>query len=200
MSLHLFITSLFLHWMGGSPAQPGGIDPERTRTRSAEALAYCKAHGMNTDFCILVDMSVHSGRKRFLVWDLQADTLVRDLMVAHGSCRNPWGLDQTKEAPQFSNVEGSHCSSLGRYRIGARGLSEWGIRVKYTLHGLDATNSNARDRYIVLHSWNMVPDEEIFPHGTPEGWGCPAIADEALRWLDPRLKDAVKPVLLWIYV
>jgi hypothetical protein len=39
---------------------------------------------MNTQFCILIDMGMHSGLNRFLVWDFQKDTLKYSFPVSHG--------------------------------------------------------------------------------------------------------------------
>jgi hypothetical protein len=167
--------------------------------KAKEAHAYCTAKKMNTQWCILVDMGLHSGHSRFFVWDFSKDTLTHAFPVAHGCCNMPWGMTWTKDSPTFSNIEGSHCSSLGRYSIGARGWSNWGINVKYLLHGLDSTNSNALSRTIVLHSWEMVPDSTVFPSGTSEGWGCPAISDNNMRTLDKLLKTSDKAVLMWMF-
>jgi hypothetical protein len=104
----------------------------------------------------------------------------------------------TKEAPSFSNVEGSHKSSIGKYAIGERGPSQWGVGIKYLLHGLESTNSNALRRAIVLHSWDQVSDHEIHPNGTPEGWGCPAVSNESMRIIDELLKGCDKRTLLWM--
>jgi hypothetical protein len=30
-------------------------------------------------------------------------------------------------------------------------------------------------------------------------WGCPVTDDDTMTYLDAKLKDAKKPVLLWIY-
>ena len=38
--------------------------------RAKIAALYCEENNLNTEFCILIDMSVHSGKKRFYVWDL----------------------------------------------------------------------------------------------------------------------------------
>ena len=67
------------------------------------------------------------------------------------------------------------------------------------MHGLEETNSNALKRVIVLHSWELVTNEETYPEGTPEGWGCPAVSNEAMETIDGYLKGVEKPVLLWIY-
>jgi hypothetical protein len=184
------------------PAQalaPPALDTAATHIKAQQALAFCKQKGMNTDFCILIDMSRHSGLKRFLVWDFHKDSIDYGCLVSHGCCDKPWGDDYSKDSVVLSNRNGSHCSAEGKYRIGERGESDWGIHVKYLLYGLESSNSNALKRTIVLHSWDWVEDAETYPRGTPEGWGCPAISNTSLQWLDPRLKAAKQPVLMWVY-
>ncbi|WP_188768648.1 murein L,D-transpeptidase catalytic domain-containing protein [Emticicia aquatilis] len=153
----------------------------------------------NTDFCILIDMSIHSGKKRLFLWDFKTNKIIKSGMCSHGCGNMPWGKDFSKTNPSFSNKDGSHCSALGKYKIGERGVSQWGIKVKYLLHGLEETNNNALVRTIVLHSWNDVTEGEVYPEGTPEGWGCPAISNEVMKDLDSKLSKTSKPVLLWIY-
>lgn len=180
------------------PAQTT-VDIEAIRAKSGQALTFCKAENFNTEFCILIDMNLHSGVKRFLVWDFEKDKIAYSFLVGHGCCDNPWGSDLSKDNPKFSNTDGSHCSSLGKYKIGGRAYSNWGINIKYVLHGLESTNSDALKRIIVLHAWEAVSDEEIYPAGTPEGWGCPTISNNSLRIIDPLLRYSSKPVLLWIF-
>lgn len=175
------------------------VDINRTRIKAKEALAYCKKKKFNTDFCILIDMSLHSGVKRFFVWNYSKDTITHSFLVGHGCGDNGWSDDESKECPQFSNADGSHCSALGKYKIGERAHSDWGINIKYVLHGLDKTNSNAFKRFIVFHSWEQVSDEDVYPNGTPEGWGCPTISNNNMKIIDPILKAVDKPVLMWIY-
>lgn len=176
------------------------LDWAKTKEKAAEALAHCKAQKLNTDFCILIDMSLHSGVKRFVLWDFTKDSITHLCQVAHGCGDSLWSYDFSKENPKFSNEEGSHCTSLGKYKIGKRAHSDWGIGVKYLLHGLESSNSNALKRLIVFHSWDQIPDSDKFPEGTPEGWGCPVISENSMRLLDEKLKKAEKGVLLWIYV
>lgn len=175
------------------------IDIDSARSKAKEALQFCRNNGYNTDFYIAIDMSLHSGVKRFFVWNFKNDTILNEFLVSHGCCSGSWGADNSKNNPVFSNVPDSHCSSLGKYKIGERGYSNWGVNVKYILHGLEATNSNAQRRIIVFHSWERVSDEEIYPRGTPEGWGCPAVSNNSFRIIDPLLKNSTKPVLMWIY-
>ncbi len=175
------------------------IDIDKTREKVREALKYCQDKNFNTDFCILIDMSLHSGVNRFMVWDFKEATILHSFLVSHGCCDKPWGRGHSKENPIFSNVSGSHCSSLGKYKIGERGYSNWGVHIKYLLHGLDSTNNNALSRYIVFHSWDAIADKEVYPQGTPEGWGCPAISNNSFKIIDPMLKSSAKSVLMWIY-
>ena len=133
------------------------------------------------------------------VWDFNQNKAVDSGLVSHGCGNAPWGVATTKEKAVFSNVDGSHCSSLGKYKIGERGPSNWGINIKYLLHGLESSNSNALKRYIVLHSWNKVTDAPVYPNGTVESWGCPAVSDAVMKRLDERLKKENIPVLLWIF-
>lgn len=169
------------------------------RSKSKEALTFCKTKKFNTEFCILIDMSLHSGVKRFFVWDLKGDSVMHSFLVGHGCCANPWSQDASKDSPNFSNVDGSHCSSLGKFKLGERAYSDWGINVKYIMHGLDKTNDNARARLIVFHSWEVVSDTEVYPAGTPEGLGCPTISNNSMKIVDPKLKASKQPVLMWIF-
>ena len=86
----------------------------------------------------------------------------------------------------------------GKYKIGKRDYSSWGINVKYWLDGLEESNKNAVERVVVLHSWSKVSDKEIFPGYSPLSWGCPAVSDAFMKKLDEKLKVTDKPVLLWI--
>jgi hypothetical protein len=169
------------------------------QNKAMEAEQYCLRNDFNTDFCMLIDMGLHSGLKRFYIWNFNRSEITHSYLVSHGCCSNIWSRDFTKNNPTFSNVSGSHCSSLGKYKIGQRGYSNWGIHIKYLLHGLEPSNSNAQKRDIVFHSWDLVPNEEVHPRGTPEGWGCPALSNESFKIVDQLLQQSSKPVLMWIY-
>ncbi|WP_379964169.1 murein L,D-transpeptidase catalytic domain-containing protein [Epilithonimonas sp. UC225_85] len=175
------------------------IDTLKTNKKAEEALGFCKAHNFNTDFCILIDMSLHSGLKRFFIYDLKKNEISKEYLVGHGCGTSSWSEDSTKDNPTFSNEDNSHLSSLGKYKIGARGYSNWGVHVKYLMHGLEETNNNALKRIIVFHSWEKMSDDEVFPKGSPEGWGCPTVSNNAFKEIDPLLKNSKKPVLMWIY-
>lgn len=174
------------------------IDLVKLRQKAKEAKVYCKTKGLENSFFILIDLKRHSGLKRFFVWDFAKDTITNSFLVSHGCADNPWGKDYSREKAVVSNLVDSHASSVGKYIVKDRGYSNWGIKVNYSLSGQDETNSNAMARLIVLHSWEEVPDDEIYPLGTPEGWGCPAISNASMRIVDEKLKSTHKKVLLWV--
>lgn len=174
------------------------ITPKNYSAFIEEARDYCKNQNLNTSWFILADYSLHSGKKRFFVFDLVQNTFTDTFLVAHGCGNNPWQSENTKENPQFSNENNSHCSSEGKYVIGERGASIFGVKIKYLLYGKDNTNNNAIKRDIVFHSWEMVSDEEVYPRGTPEGWGCPAISNKAFVKLDKMLQSTTAGTLLWV--
>lgn len=193
--MHYLLSFLFLFF---------GFKPESTNIKTnyssyyEEAKLYCQKNKLNTSYFILVDLGIHSGKNRFYVYDFEKKKIANSYTVSHGCGDNAWGEDDSKENPKISNEFDSHCSSIGKYIIKNRGVSQWGIKVNYILIGKDITNSNAQKRAIVLHSWNAISNEEIYPDGTPEGWGCPALSNEAMTELDAKLKITKKPTLLWI--
>jgi len=169
---------------------------DRLRLKGDTAKAYCKRNAFNTDYCFLIDFSLHSGKKRFFVWDLKGDSIKHASLCAHG-----YGRNSTVNEPVFSNVEGSYCSSLGKYKVGIQSYSKWGIHIHYKLHGLEKTNNNAYKRIVVLHSFDPVPENEIYPMHLPLGMsqGCPVISNETMRQVDALQKSNTKPTLLWVY-
>lgn len=150
-------------------------------------------------YCMLIDMSLPSGVKRFVVWDMKNKRPFITGLVSHGCGSAPWSGVWSKDHPDFSNADGSHCTALGKYAITGRGYSNWGIHVKYYLAGLEKTNSNALGRQVVFHSWEKVPEAEVYPGGTPEGWGCPAISNNTMKIVDALLRKQKGKMLMWIY-
>lgn len=162
-----------------------------------EAQQYCEKNNLNQKLFFLIDLGIHSGLKRFFIYDLKNKKLLQSFLVSHGCGNSPWGATYTKENAEISNQVDSHCSSIGKYIVLNRGVSQWGIKVNYLLDGKEETNSNAIKRVIVLHSWEEVPNDEVYPNGTPEGWGCPAVSNESMIKIDSILQKN-KKVLFWI--
>ena len=175
-------------------------NPDKTvghlRQKAALAKTYCQSKGFSDEYCILVNFHIHSGKKRFFVWDFAQDTVLYAGLCAHGS-----GRGSTQARPEYSNDEGSYCSSLGRYKIGISSYSQYGINVHYKLHGQDSTNTNAFKRIVVLHSHTPMPEREIYPVHLPLGYslGCPVVSDEMMQKVNTLLKESDKNVMLWIY-
>jgi len=159
--------------------------------RISDALAYCKLKSLDTTIAFFMDVTIRSGLKRFFVWDLQSDKLLNSGLVAHGHCQK--GRSNTVE---FSNEVGSNCSSEGRYRIGGKYDGRYGTA--YKLHGLDASNSNAFKRFVVLHAHSCIPNKPRLI-GICRSEGCPTLSPDFLREIEPLLDKSKKPVLLWIY-
>jgi L,D-transpeptidase catalytic domain len=152
--------------------------------------AYAKANNYNTHYSFLVDMKLPSGRNRFFIYDMQHDSVLAGGLVAHGSGRN------YSEQIEFSNQHGSYCTSLGRYKVGVSYNGSFGLAFK--LHGLDATNSNAYARAVVLHGHSCVPDSETAPYEICQSWGCPTVSPSFLLKLKKYIDKADKPLLLWV--
>jgi len=165
---------------------------------NAEALNYCRQHKFNEDYYYLLDLSIHPGKNRFFVYDFKNNTIIDQNLVTHGSCDQFETNIKKWHKVKFSSKTDSHCSMKGKYKIGKRDYSTWGINVKYWLYGLENTNETAVKRVVVLHSWSAVSNEEIYPKVSPLSWGCPAVSDDFMQKLDAQLKVSKKPVLLWI--
>jgi len=181
----------------GTSARVGAAavaDDEQTRLAAAACAQkdYLHRHRYNGEFCFLVDMRQPSGKYRFFVYDLRKDSILLAGLVAHGS-----GGSSFSVTPSFSNINGSGCTSLGRYRIGYPYNGMCGR--SYKLYGLDTTNNQAFQRNVVLHSWKDVPDAETYPYPICNSRGCPMVSPAFLRQLQPMIDRSKKPVLLCIF-
>ncbi len=164
----------------------------KLQLKATAARAFCKARKLSGGVCFLIDMSLPSGRKRFFVYDLQKDTILTAGLVAHGSCHT-----QYLEAARFSNTVESGCSAAGKYKVGSAYGGRFGK--SYKLYGLQASNAHAFERFIVLHPYGCVPDEETYPHPICNSLGCPMVSYHFLETLQPFIDHSKKPVLLWIF-
>ena len=181
-----------------SKGETEGVYQPNYASKLPEAKEYIQKNKMDSTVCFFIDMKVHSGKKRFAIIDLKGDSILREIIVCHGSAGSK-GLESSgPDTPVFSNIPSSYASSLGRYKIGKRSYSNWGIKIHYKLHGLDSTNNNAFKRIIVLHSFVGVNQSEIYPEQAPYSLGCPMVSNEDMAYLDELLKTK-KNVMMWIY-
>lgn len=168
----------------------------RLAKKAEAAQAYCKSHQFNTQFCFLMDLSIHSGKARFYIYNFKSKSITDSSLVCHGV-----GKNSSATKPNYSNEVGSNCTSLGKYKIGKRAYSNWGIHVHYKLHGLEKTNSNAFKRQVVLHSYEYVSEVEIYPNHLTMGWslGCPVLSNNSMKRIDALLQKTKRPTLLWVF-
>lgn len=177
----------------------GNINAPSTNSQAKEhaeaALKYCKANGLRTDYCILVDFSVHPGKNRFFIWDFNKQEIVYSNICEHGR-----GGKSTLLTPEYSNKKGSNCTSLGKYYIQSKRMTNtFKINVQcYELKGVDKSNSNAYNRIILIHpSITQLPTFPFPLLWRTEGcFGIPLLAFEKVKQYKEMSK---KPMLLWAY-
>ncbi|RYY90138.1 MAG: peptidase [Chitinophagaceae bacterium] len=172
------------------------VDPQALRARlqlhARSGLSYARKNRLSTNVAFLIDMSRHSGSKRFFIYDLGADSLLASGLVAHGSCNQDFLEDAV-----FSRIPDCGCSAIGRYKVGYSYAGQFGTAFK--LHGLDSSNRTAFERFIVLHAYDCVPDREIAPEYLCNSRGCPMVSPEFLKTASAYIRREKKPILLWIY-
>lgn len=148
-----------------------------------EALAYydnVRDQLKNRDYLTVIDYSQHSFKKRFyLIYMPTGD--VETFKVAHGSGSDP---DHTGYATKFSNIEGSKMTSLGFYLTDETYYGNHGLSLY--IDGISTTNSNARERSIVVHGAEYVNDEQN-PLG--RSWGCPALDQNLSEYVIKKIKN-----------
>ena len=162
----------------------------------SEIYDYCKDNGYSTEYCFLTDFSKPSGIKRFYIYSFKENKIIDKSLCAHGLGRN-YNIFKTT----FSNEKGSYYSSLGKYKVGnLRVMKNPNILFKegYNLFGLDSTNSNAKERGILIHKGN--PEFETFPLPClPVSKGCFAVSNSMMKHIEDIKKQSDKPILLYAY-
>ena len=189
LGIILFLFSFCLSSLGVEITEV--TDLSKIHKKAAEAKQFVAQKGMNQDWCILIDFSYNLFTKRMFIYDLKNGKIIETALVSHGV-----GGGSDADNVVFSNVEGSGCSSEGKYRLGIRSYSKFGVHYHYKMHGLESTNSNAYKRYIVLHSYEYA----YCDNPTTASLGCPVICDDMMIYLDKKIKaSSNKSLLLWIF-
>jgi hypothetical protein len=159
---------------------PGNIVPDVPLRR---ALTYYDVYYnqlRNRDYITVVDMTKKNTQKRMFLIDMKTGK-VSTYLVAHGMGSDP---SHTGMATKFSNTPGSNMTSMGLYVTGSQYSGSHGKSLR--LNGLEATNSNAFDRAIVIHgAWYV--DPQYNPLGRSNG--CPAVEQRYVSSIVDRLKD-----------
>jgi hypothetical protein len=145
------------------------------------AVAYGDVQGESR--LAVIDYSLPSTNERLWVFDLSGERLLYREHVAHG--RNS-GHNMTTS---FSNVDGSHQSSLGLFRTAETYVGGNGYSMR--MDGLEpGVNDNARDRLIVMHGAPYVNPGQATRQGRlGRSYGCPAVRSAVARDVIDILKD-----------
>ena len=161
--------------------------------RAVKAKTYAQKHGLSTDYAIFVDYGIPSGTPRLFVWDFNKGEVVSKIHVMHGC-----GGGSTDETPVFSNKFGSQCSSLGKFEVTRSHGSK--LKRSYRVKGLEASNSNAWDRGIMIHSakWvNAHKRQQYIPLHEISCKGCFSVSSDGMRQLEKLIEEADTSLLLW---
>jgi hypothetical protein len=153
---------------------------------------FVSANNYFEQYCFLIDMKIPSGKKRFFIYDLIRDTILNSGLVTHGS-----GSETSTNELTFNNTPNANATSIGKYKIGNEYSGKFGMAFK--LHGLEATNDKAFERFVVLHGHSCVPTMEIDPLPICTSLGCPTVASSFLLTLKKYIDKADKPLVLWIF-
>lgn len=149
-------------------------------THAASALACADPEA---ERLAVIDFSLPSTEPRLWVFDLAEERLMFEELVSHGQ-----GTGDAM-AETFSNVQGSHQSSLGLFRT----LNSYYGRNGYSLRleGLEpGINDLAYQRAIVIHGADYVSDAFIRQTGRlGRSQGCPAVRQEVTYPLIDSLKE-----------
>lgn len=157
-----------------SIAAPVGVSPAMLK-RALAALDAHRAVIPNRDTIAIADFSLASRAQRFHLVDVVSGR-VSSHLVAHGRGSDP---AHTGWLHQFSNAPRSHATSAGAYRTDGLYSGAHGRSIRLT--GLDATNSNALSRAIVVHAAWYVSPEMARAHGVlGRSEGCFALASASM--------------------
>jgi hypothetical protein len=130
----------------------------------------------------IADFSLPSSTPRFHLVSL-VDGSVTSYLVAHGRGSDP---AHTGWLERFSNEPHSHATSSGAYRTDSHYVGSHGPSIR--LDGLDATNSNAASRAIVVHGAWYVSEQMISRCGMlGRSEGCFAVDESSLDQILLRL-------------
>ena len=135
-----------------------------------------------TKWIMVIDFSQHSLNKRAYLINTQSGQS-EAYYVSHG-----WRSDNGQGyATMFSNNPSSYMSSLGLYSMGGIYSGKHGLSL--ILNGLEATNSNAKTRKIIVHGADYMNEAEMMAQGYgARSEGCPAFEPMYVKSIINRLK------------
>ena len=128
------------------------------------------------DIVGIADFGVHSANRRFHFVNLEREE-VESYHVSHGTGSDP---EHDGWLNHYSNVEGSNATSKGAYVTWEWYQGRYGTSVR--LGGLDATNNNALQRYIVMHRAKYAEPAHVTKWGRlGRSNGCFVLGEEQFR-------------------
>ncbi len=158
---------------GNNPLLGAGVPPQ---VAALALTAYNNANQQNLTsgpIFSVIDFSQPSTHQRLWTVNMDSGELLVHDRVAHGSGSN--SPSDPAMASTFSNTPGSNMSSLGLF-MGAetyQGTHGYSLR----LDGLEPSNSNMRERAIVVHGASYAEDDFVSQNGyLGRSNGCPALA------------------------
>lgn len=158
---------------------PEHLIPKNLLDKALKYLSENSSKVANQNVISIIDFKLHNSKERWYMLDLNTGD-VEKFLVAHGKNSDK---DFDGFANSFSNTPNSDQSSLGFFLTaetydGAHGLS-------LRLDGLSTTNSNARNRSIVVHGADYVTP------GTKIGrsLGCPAVEMRYHSYIIDKIKN-----------
>ena len=137
----------------------------------------------NDRLLTVIDYSKPSTEPRLWVLDLERERVMFEELVAHGRGSGD------NFATRFSNLEGSHQTSLGLFRTGDTYVGSNGYSLR--LDGLEAgVNDRARERAIVIHGAPYVSEANLRTVGRlGRSHGCPALRPAVARTVIDTIKQ-----------
>jgi hypothetical protein len=173
-------------------SQSGNVVDYLPKSKILEIKDYIKGKNYNQDLAVFINFKIHSGKYRYFVYDLKNDKILQKAVVAHGS----GSVVKNSQNLQFSNIDGSFQSSLGKYEIKESYSGKFGK--SYRLNGLDPTNSNVMSRAIVLHSYGCIPDKESTDPACLS-LGCPMLSQNAFNQTAKYIDQSKQSIILYAF-
>jgi len=138
----------------------------------------------------IIDFSLSSKKERMWVMDMSKNKILYHTVVSHGKNTG------SEFATKFSNIKNSKQSSLGFFITGETYFGKNGLSL--FIDGMEKQfNSNARERYVVIHGANYANPSAIKNLGRlGRSYGCPALP----KAISQEIIDLIKnKSVLYIY-
>jgi hypothetical protein len=163
-------------------AQAPDLNPQ-VLNKALAAMQCATSNGLEgAERLAVIDFSLPSSEKRLWIFDLNEQRLLLEDLVAHGN------RSGDNFATDFSNIVGSHQSSLGLFRTQESYVGRHGYSLR--MDGLEpGVNDKARERAIVIHGADYVDPSWVDRQGRiGRSQGCPAVREGVVELVVDNLK------------